>query len=152
MATMMDVLPTVASLAGVALPADRILDGHDLRPRLFGRSGVSSPYDETGFFYYHLGQLQAIRAGPWKLYLPLERKLANLRGDYSNAQPCPAALYDVRHDLGETREVSARHPEVVAKLLALADKARQDLGDWDRPGANQREDGVVENPTPRRLA
>jgi arylsulfatase len=38
-------------------------------------------------------------------------------------------LYDLRNDPGETRDVSAEHPEVVKRLEALAEKARADLGD-----------------------
>jgi hypothetical protein len=39
----------------------------------------------------------------------------------------------------------------VTRLLALAEKAREDLGDVDRPGKNQRLAGFVTEPTPRRL-
>lgn len=31
--------------------------------------------------------------------------------------------------MGETKNVADEHPEVVKKLQALADKAREDLGD-----------------------
>ena len=96
-------------------------------------------------------QLQAVRSGPWKLYLPLENKIRNLRGDYTQGEKTAAELYDVRKDPAETREVAADHPDVVERLLALAEKARQDLGDWDRNGANQRPAGWVADPTPRVL-
>ena len=57
-----------------------------------------------------------------------------------------AELYDLRQDIGETEEVSAQHPEVVARLMALADKAREDLGDLDCEGSGQRPCGWVEDP------
>jgi hypothetical protein len=41
---------------------------------------------------------------------------------------------------------------VVERLLALAEKAREDLGDTDRPGKNQRPAGFVENPKPLVMA
>ncbi len=150
-ATMMDILPTAARLAGGAPPADRTLDGRDLYALMTGAPGARSPYDAEGFFYYYREQLQAVRAGEWKLYLPLERKLNNLAGDFSRAAPCPAALYDLRSDIGETRECSAEHPEVVRRLMALAESARRELGDCDRPGSGQRPAGWVEHPTPRLL-
>jgi hypothetical protein len=50
--------------------------------------------------------------------------------------------------VGEDREVSAQHPEIVTKLMALAEKARADLGDVDRPGSGQREAGFIEKPMP----
>jgi hypothetical protein len=64
----------------------------------------------------------------------------------------PAQLYDVRNDLSETKEVSAEHPDVVARLTALADRAREDLGDLNRPGKNQRPAGHVDNPKPQVLS
>jgi len=149
--TMMDILPTVAHIAGTDCPADRIIDGHDIRSILFDEPGSTSPYDNVGFFYYHMQQLQAVRSGPWKLYLPLEKKLTNLRGVVEGCVNADTELYDVRRDLGETQEVSAEHPAVVEQLTALAAAARQDLGDWDCEGANQREAGWVNDPKPQVL-
>ncbi len=53
------------------------------------------------------------------------------------------ALYDLDADAGETRDVSAAHPEVVAGLQALAERAREDLGDTltQRTGKGVREPG-----------
>jgi len=147
----MDIYPTAAALAGAALPEGRVADGHDLADLLAGGEGTDSPYDETGFFYYHMQQLQAVRSGDWKLYLPLERKIRNLRGIVEGSDGCYLRLYDVRHDIGETTEVSALHPDVVGRLTAMAEAARVDIGDWDREGARQRPAGWVDNPTPRLL-
>jgi len=145
--TMMDLLPTLTSLSGAASPGHPI-DGRDITPLLLG--DAPSPHDETGFFYYQIRQLQAVRAGPWKLYLPLENKSA--LGPKAKPQPQPLALYHVRDDLAETTELSAKEPAVVKKLLTLAEEARRTLGDNDQPGTHQRPSGWVENPTPRLLA
>jgi arylsulfatase A-like enzyme len=149
--TMMDITPTAAYLAGTHPPDDRIIDGYDIRTILFDEPDSVSPYDNAGFFYYHMQQLQAVRSGPWKLYLPLEKKLNNLRGVLEGCVSAEVELYNVRTDLGETREVSAEHPDVVERLTALAAAAREDLGDWDCEGANQRAAGWVEDPQPRLL-
>jgi arylsulfatase len=52
-------------------------------------------------------------------------------------------LYRVATDPGETKDVAADHPEVVKALLALAEKARDDLGDalTGRTGKGVREPG-----------
>ncbi|MBM3359631.1 MAG: hypothetical protein FJY54_18165 [Betaproteobacteria bacterium] len=39
------------------------------------------------------------------------------------------ALYDLKHDPGETLDVASANPEIVARLQAEAAKARADLGD-----------------------
>ena len=140
----MDLLPTFAHVAGAALPAKPI-DGHDIRPLLFDPEKMESPWDAEGFCYYRMEQLQAVRAGPWKLYLPLPEKLINLA---HKTAPSKLELYDVRLDVGERREVSAEQPEVVARLLALAERARSEIGDVAVVGKGQRPAGVVEDPKP----
>lgn len=149
LASTMDMLPTCAGVSGTGAPRDRIIDGQDIRPMLFGEAGAHSAYDDKGFFYYFMGQLQAVRAGDWKLYLPLADKQLNLRGDRAITEP---KLYDVRHDLGEENELSAQHPDVVSRLLAMAEAARADIGDMDRQGSGQRPAGWIEEPEPRLLA
>jgi arylsulfatase A-like enzyme len=140
----MDLLPTIAVLAGAALP-DRPIDGHDIRPLILGEPAARSPWDDVGFCYFLMDQLQAVRAGPWKLYLPLAEKYVTIGRRKAEAK---AALYDVRRDAGETREVAAEHPAVVERLTLLAERARRELGDGDRLGSGQRPAGFVENPQP----
>jgi len=50
-------------------PQDRKIDGLDIRPLLTGAPGAKSPHE---VYYYYLDQLQAVRSGPWKLFLPLD--------------------------------------------------------------------------------
>jgi len=144
--TVMDVLPTFALLAGARAPADRDIDGKDIWPILSGRPGAASPHE--AFYYYFMDQLQAVRAGPWKLYLPLEGKKIDFRG---STQKCRAQLYELGADVGEAVNLADRRPEVVARLAALAEKARRDLGDGDRDGERQRAAGFVTDPKPQRL-
>lgn len=140
----MDLLPTFASIVDAKLPPQKI-DGHDITSILFNTKNTSSPWDDDGFFFYRMDQLQAVRAGDWKLYLPLEGKFKNLS---PKREASKLELFDVRHDVGEEHEVSAQHPEVVARLTALAEKARADLGDFKRAGTGQREAGMVEKAVP----
>jgi arylsulfatase A len=144
--TMMDFLPTFTSLAGAPMPKQNI-DGHDITPLLLGAADAKSPFDEKGFFYYQITQLQAVRAGPWKLYLPLENKGA-FNSANKKTEPQALALYDVRNDLAEEKEVSAQHPEMVNHLTVLAVKARAELGDGDHEGSDQRSAGRVDHPRP----
>ena len=146
LATTMDLLPTLARLAGAAPPAGRIIDGKDIGPLLSGAPGAKTPHE--AFYYYYLRQLQAVRSGKWKLHLPLKAKWQSFRGA---TRKSPALLYDVAADVGETTNLAASHPDVVRRLIALAEKAREDIGDVDRPGKNQRPAGLVKNPKPQLL-
>ena len=142
----MDLLPTFARLAGTRPPAERVIDGRDIWPLLADQPGATSPHE--AFFYYYLDQLQAVRSGRWKLYLPLERKAV---GFGRKTRKAPAELYDLRTDLPETANVVGKHPDVVRRLLALAEAARQDLGDVGRKGRGQRPAGFVDDPKPQVL-
>jgi len=144
--TTMDLLPTFARLAGTEPPNDRVIDGHNIWPLMVGDVEANSPYE--AFYYYYVGQLQAVRSGRWKLHLPLEAQLRNSRSDTTASE---AELYDLRTDVGEAKNVAGEHPDIVRRLLALAEKARVDLGDVDQPGTHQRPAGVVVDPTPRVL-
>ncbi|HUT33818.1 MAG TPA: sulfatase [Planctomycetota bacterium] len=143
--TTMDLLPTFARLGGTGiLPVSR--DGKDIWPLLSGQDGATSPHE--AFFYYYLGQLQAVRSGHWKLYLPLGKKWVSFGG---NTRPAPGALYDLKADIGEKTNLAAQHPDIVARLITFADKARDDLGDIGRDGKGQRPAGRVERPVPQLL-
>jgi len=144
-----DVLPTLAKLAGAEPPKDRIIDGRDIWPLLAGQPGAKTPH-ESYYYYWNLG-LEAVRSGQWKLHLPHEyRSLAGAPGKDGKPGPYKTAkteqaLYNVVADVGETKDVSAEQPEIVARLLKVAETARADLGDslTNRPGANRRPAGKL---------
>jgi arylsulfatase A-like enzyme len=146
LATTMDLLPTFAKLAGGTPPADRKIDGHDIWPLLAGQPDARTPYE--AFHYYFMDQLQAVRSGPWKLYLPLAEGRIDLR---QRVQPIEARLVNLLCDEAESKNVAAQHPQVVAKLLALAEEARRDLGDGRKRGSGQRAAGRVAVARPREL-
>jgi arylsulfatase A-like enzyme len=128
-----DILPTLAGLAGAELPRHKI-DGKDIWPLLSGKADARSPHE--ALYFYWDRHLQAVRSGKWKLHLPHSyRTLAGKAGGrdgkpapYSQAET-PLALYDLAKDVGETTNVAESHPEVVERLKGLAERAREDLGD-----------------------
>lgn len=138
----MDLYPTFVKLAG-GTPDGVKRDGHDISPLLLGEGAVS-PWEV--FAYYELDQLQAVRSGPWKLFLPLESyaKHPVFRKGGENGP----ALFNVVEDIDTSDDVAARHPETVARLTALADQVRADLGDTGKHGAGQRPPGKVDQPRP----
>jgi arylsulfatase A-like enzyme len=145
-AALMDLLPTFARLAGTKPPTGRVLDGKDIWPLLAGEADARSPHE--AFYYYQMDQLQAVRSGKWKLYLPLEMKRE--RGA-ARGKASPLMLFDLAADLEEKNNVAQQHPEIVRRLTDLADRAREDLGDGDRAGKHQRPAGHEPKPTPRVL-
>ena len=138
-----DVLPTLARLAGSSSPDDRIIDGEDISPLLFGDPEARTPHDV--FYYYAKDELQAVRSGDWKLQLPRE---VLVRYHTGTPPKLPLLLFDLSTDIGETRNMAPSRPEIVSRLQSLAEQAREDLGDGNRPGRNQRPAGFVPEPQP----
>ena len=138
-----DVLPTVARLAGAAVPQDRIVDGRDIWPLLGASAGAAAPHD---VLYFYWGQeLHAVRSGRWKMHLPhpyqsLEAAGADgAPGKYVRKE-IELSLFDVVADPGETTNVAAANPKVVEDLMRFVENARADLGDTlvKRTGKNVR--------------
>ncbi|MFQ5730827.1 MAG: sulfatase [Planctomycetaceae bacterium] len=139
--TMMDWLPTLAELAGGKLPRNRVIDGKTIWPLLAGMPKARTPHQ--AFYYYQQDQLQAVRSGRWKLYLPNKGPLR--RAD-SHIRTRLGGLFDVQCDPGEKRNVADKHAEIVRRLKKLAEIARRDLGDLKRPGDGRRPVGRVKRP------
>ncbi len=146
-----DLFPTIAKLIGAELPKHPI-DGLDVWPIISRQPGAKNPH-ESYWFYYEVNQLQAVTTGDgrWKLQLPHTYRTMQgqpaghdgASGKYLNVKLAQPELYDLAQDIGETTDVSARHPELVKKLEAEAEKARVELGDelMKRTGSGLREPG-----------
>ena len=143
-ASTLDVLPTLASLAGAETPKDRVIDGEDIRHLFHGQFDKANK--DKAYFYYLRVHLQAVRQGKWKLHLPRDKEPMGAAPFSRNQHIAPADrigfpkpfLVNLETDLGETTDVSEQHPEVVKRLLSLAESMREDLGDFDRVGKNMR--------------
>jgi arylsulfatase A len=132
-----DLLPTIAGLVGAPLPRHPI-DGLDVWPLLAGKPGATNPHDAY-VYYYEKNELQAVVSGDgrWKLQLPhTYRSLAGKPGGhggspskYQQIKIKQPELYDLTSELGETTDLASRHPDVVKRLLAVAERARVELGD-----------------------
>ncbi len=145
-----DVLPTFAKLAGAEVSKDRIIDGLDIWPLMSGTEGAKTPHDR--FYYYWAFGLEAIRSGPWKLHLPHEYRTLGGEAGGKDGKPVPyknaktdLALYNLENDVGEKTNVAEQNPDVVKKLLALAEEGRADLGDslTNQTGKNRRPPGKL---------
>ncbi|MCP4889042.1 MAG: sulfatase [Planctomycetaceae bacterium] len=135
-----DILPTFAQLAGTELASDRKIDGRDIWPLLAGQPGAKSPH--LAYFYYQMDQLQAVRSGPWKMFVAMDSKKRN----WGKAEGASGVrLFHLVDDVHEDHNVAEQNPEVVKRLQGLAEQARKDLGDGERTGENQRPAGWVES-------
>jgi len=149
-ASTMDLLPTLAALAGASPPDDRVIDGHDISALMHGDAGATSPTE--AFYYYQCTHLQAVRSGKWKLHVPRPAdppwtpnwaSHIDSKDVFAIEKPM---LFDLEADIGEQHDVAAAHPDVVKRLLALVEQGREDIGDYNRIGRGAR----FFDPDPRR--
>ncbi len=119
-----DLLPTLCDLAGVAVPGGRALDGVSIRPLLAGES-----LERTTPLYWHFLRARgkpkvAMRSGDWKILAHLDQPDLPVTADIvpdemrmlKTASLARFELYNLRDDLGETRDLAEREPQQLARL------------------------------------
>ncbi len=145
-----DVFSTVLAAAGVAPPADRVIDGRDLRPAAAGEA--ASIHD--AIYLADKGVVQTVRKGNWKLHrkpepqrrhtgewkdprapdgvtllAPFEQYGPDAYPGLLSEEPSePWSLYDLEKDPGESRNVAQAHPEVVKELRGLLEAYEAEVG------------------------
>ena len=119
-----DLLPTLAKLTHSQAPTDRIIDGKDISDMLLGKKGARSPHQ------LHFYENEGIRRGDWKLVKKNSKDRSKLE------------LYDLSKDLGERKDLSDAHPEMVQELDRLLKEHASSIA------ANLRPAGFAKNPKP----
>lgn len=122
----LDVLPTVAHLAGAEMPRDRVHDGVNLWPLLSGKTSTGP----RKYFHYFSGtrpgapaNLRGVRDARWKLLIRNEKDGLVRATD----------LYDLGADPSERFNRLEAHPETANRLLKEAVRFRTELRTQQRP-------------------
>ncbi|MCA9055230.1 MAG: sulfatase, partial [Planctomycetaceae bacterium] len=113
LASTLDLLPTIASLAGGEVPQDRTLDGYDLSPLLL----EDAPSPRESMFYYRGQRLMAVRHGPWKAHFITQTGYGP-EGNKPTPHD-PPLLFHLEHDPSERENRSADHPEVLVEIAQI---------------------------------
>ncbi|MEM0896190.1 MAG: sulfatase [Verrucomicrobiota bacterium] len=135
-----DLLPTIAAITGTPLP-ERTIDGNDIWPL------ISSPKEAKaqGPYYFFWGtDLHAVRWGKWKYHfahgyrsLTGEPGMDGLPDGYTQART-DVALYDLRKDIGERKNIIDAHPGIAKKIRGMGETFARQLEKEKRP-AGQRD-------------
>jgi arylsulfatase A-like enzyme len=150
LATTLDLFPTIAHLIGATMPAGHVIDGRDIWPLMNGEPDAVSPHEV--FYCYYNRELRAIRDRRWKLFFPHRSNTLAGRPGGKDGRPARYEqhevgrwLFDLKNDLGETTDVAAKNPSIVARLEQYAETARAALGDTltDRVGSEVRPAGQL---------
>ena len=111
----MDLFTTFITLAGGTVPADRTIDGLDIRPVLLG----TGPSPRKEYFYYHGTQLAAARLGPFKAHFMTWQS-----GVKGNQQHDPPLLFNIEQDPSETVDLAKDNPDVLARIKQAVEQHR----------------------------
>lgn len=133
-----DVLPTLAKLAGAPISADNTLngkqlDGREITSLMFDPK--AGPVREDHLYFSGSGEMRAIRVGNWKLFpqgAPPPRQQGKQAAKQKPASTAPE-LYNLADDPYETKNVAAEHPDVVARLKAEATRRETEIREQARP-------------------
>lgn len=101
--TSVDIFPTIVKAAGQPAPADREIDGLDLRPVLSGQGKLNRDALYWHFPHYRHapGPYSIVRQGDWKLIKWYEG---------------PRSLFNLKDDIGEKNDLAESMPEKVNGL------------------------------------
>ena len=130
-----DVLPTLCGIAGIEVPDDRRIDGADLRPVFGGKAVRRTTPLYWQFNYARSRPKVAMRVGDYKVLagltgpqLPPTSDIteANMKA-IKNAELDGFELYNLRKDIGETRDLSAAEPGRFKELTGRLQRVYRDV-------------------------
>jgi arylsulfatase A-like enzyme len=124
-----DLLPTMAHLAGADLPGNPI-DGHNVWDLITGKPGATNPN-----VYYPFSTADRFEGlisgdGRWKLHVPhpyrwlVKSGNDGAAGKYSQRE-IGLALFDMENDPFEITNVIGEYPEAAERMLGLATEHRR---------------------------
>lgn len=116
----LDLFPTVAGVAGVPVPQDRVIDGRDIWP-LLTRRQAQTPHQHLLFFTHD--QIAAVRTQGWRYVVRTSYQTFDVPLDVLNYR----LLFDMRTDRSEQISVFDRHPDIAAQLNAVLMAARAEF-------------------------
>lgn len=140
----MDLFPTIVAMAGVPMGAGKPVDGVNLVPLLRGGGGRLSR--DTLFWHYpHHQHYQLGGAMPYGAIRSGDFKLIEFFNDLKNMK---VELYNIRDDIGETRDLAALQPGKVSELRRRLHAWRNEVG-AQMPHPNPNYDPARPEYTPR---
>jgi len=123
-----DFMATCAAIADAPLNDDAARDSYDLLPLLRGEKG-NTPLREATVHHSYDG-IFAIRQGDWKL---IDGPGSGGWMDKGTKDVPQVQLYNLANDVGETKNLQAEHPEVVARLATLLARYQSEGRSVTRP-------------------
>ena len=116
---MWDVLPTCLEIAAAPTPAN--IDGISYLPTLLGQVDAQKKHDYLYWAFYAYGGKQAVRWGKWKA----------VRNRVRQEPDSTPELYDLSVDIGETKNLADKYPDVVQQMKSFMQAADTPSPNWN---------------------
>ena len=105
-----DVLPTLAEIAGITTA--ETIDGTSILPTIHGKQqDLSNRY--LYWEFYEKQGWRATRFGDWKA----------IQNGMNQGDQEPIELYNLKEDIGETKDLADQYPEIVAKAANIFEES-----------------------------
>jgi arylsulfatase A-like enzyme len=114
-----DILPTIAAMANIRLPAGVAIDGRDLS-KVLSRN-APSPHDELILFNNE--DVSAVRTDRWKCVVRAYYR----EYDWEIVKEGYPLLFDVKADPSEIYSVATKYPDVMKAMMARVARAKSDF-------------------------
>ncbi|EMI19316.1 arylsulfatase A [Rhodopirellula maiorica SM1] len=125
-----DMLPTFCLIAGIAPPADRVIDGRNILPYMRDEQ-VDAPIHDS-----FIVPDATIRHGDWKLFVKSQTPgggKSDTIGKTDRVAAAAGSLFNLKNDVSETTNVAAEHPEKVQQLTERMKTFTKELDANSRP-------------------
>lgn len=122
-----DLFSTSLAIAGLDIPADRIVDGTNIIPMLAGEA----PSPHNALYFYQDKKLQAVRSGKWKYrrrhsdWVAMNIGPNRFMSALGVTRKRGPMLFNTRTDFDESYNVIDLYPEVALKLERM-------MVDWEK--------------------
>lgn len=113
----LDLFTTTSSLADIEIPSDRVIDGVDLSPVLFGKERS----ERDNIIYYRGKTIYAARKGAYKVHYITQTSYVKDTKKVIYDNPL---LFNLEEDPSEKYNIAKEHPEIIQEINKMVELHR----------------------------
>lgn len=125
----LDLTPTLVELTQSQMPRMNKFDGENIWNILTGEAQEHRP-----FYFVYNGQVEGVRDGKWKCVAPHKYRTVTTPGkdglpgiQLAQGGETGLALFDMEKDPQESQDLSARHPDIAARLMGMITEFQKEI-------------------------
>jgi arylsulfatase A-like enzyme len=116
-----DFMASFAKMLNLNLMENDAIDSYEMLEQLLGKSKINRDH-----FVHQGNATMALIKGDWKYIVPSDRPKMNMNTNTEMGTDPEPQLYNLKEDLGETKNLARENPEKVKELETLFQKIKDD--------------------------